>query len=128
LRAARNAPMIGRMKKLALVSTALFACLSGCGGPSETAKPPAAPASEVETAPPVPPAAETATPEIPGPPAAALQPRPSKEGKTETGQSGTALESNAPEKKGCAGLKKDTCKISLGCAWSTKGKGSCVEQ
>ena len=66
--------------------------------------------------------AEPAKSEPAQPATSKTEARPSEAGKSEAGQ---ALQANAPEKKTCAGLKKDVCKITLGCAWSTKG--SCVD-
>ena len=113
--------MIAGMNKLAFLSTAFLVGLCGCGGPSETAQPPATPASDVDAQLHAPQAAEPAKSEAPQPATGKAEARPSEAGKSEAGQSGTALPANAPEKKSCAGLKKDVCKITLGCAWSTKG-------
>jgi hypothetical protein len=116
----RDAQMIAGMNKPALLSAAFLLGLCACGGPSETAKPPTTPTSDVVAELPEPKAAEPAKPEP-------AKPEPAKRstGKTDAAQPGTALQANAPEKKGCAGLKKDVCKITLGCAWSTKG--GCVD-
>jgi hypothetical protein len=116
----REAKIIGGMNKLAFLSTAFLVGLCACGGPSETAKPPATPTSDVGAQAPEPPAAEAAKSEP-------AKPEPAKRAtsKTEAAPSAAALQANAPEKKGCTGLKKDVCKITLGCAWSTKG--SCVD-
>jgi hypothetical protein len=118
--------MIAGMKKLAFLTTAFLVGLCACGGPSETAKPPATPAADVDTQSHAPEAAEPAKSEPSQPAPGKAEARPSEAGKSAAGQSGTALPANAPEKKSCAGLKKDICKISLGCAWSTKKV--CVDQ
>jgi len=110
--------MIAAMNKLAFLSMALLLGLSGCGGSSETATPPAAPTSQAEATP-APKAAEPAKAEIPATSKPEVAPPPAA--KSEAAQPGQALPANAPEKKGCTGLKKDICKITLGCAWSTKG-------
>jgi hypothetical protein len=117
--------MIMGMNKLAFLSTAFLVGLCGCGGPSETAKPSANPTSDVGTQLEAPKAAEPAKSETAQPATSNADARPSAAGKSQAGQSGTALQANAPEKKGCTGLKKDICKITLGCAWSTKGM--CVD-
>jgi hypothetical protein len=117
--------MIAGMNKLAFLSTAFLVGLCACGGPSETAKPSAAPTSDVGTPLEAPKAAGPATSETAQPATSKADARPSEGRKSETGQPGTVLQANAQEKKGCAGLKKDVCKITLGCAWSTKGM--CVE-
>jgi hypothetical protein len=117
--------MIAGMNKLAFLSTAFLVGLCGCGGPSETAKPSATPASDVGAEVQAPQGAEPAKTETAQPATTKTDARPSEAGKSQAGQPGTALQANAPEKKGCAGLKKDLCKITLGCAWSTKGM--CVD-
>jgi hypothetical protein len=113
--------MIVGMNKLACLSPAFVVGLCACGGQSETAKPPATPTSDVGAELPEPKAAEPAKSETPPPTTSKPDARKSEAGKSEAGQSGTALQANAPEQKGCAGKKKDICKVSLGCAWSTKG-------
>lgn len=109
------------MNNLAFLSTAFLVGLCACGGPSETAKPTTAPTSDQLPAP----AAETAKSETGQPATGKAEASPAGAGKSETAQPGTVLQANAPEKKSCASLKKDVCKITLGCAWSTKG--SCVD-
>jgi hypothetical protein len=117
--------MIAAMNKLAFLSTAFLVGLGACGGPSETAKPSVTPTSDVGPALEAPKGAEAATSETAQPATSKSDARPSEAGKTQAGQPGAALPANAPEKKSCASLKKDVCKITLGCAWSTKG--SCVD-
>lgn len=123
--------MIAAMSKLTFLFTVVLVGFCGCGGQSETAKPPAAPASEVGGEPPAPEAAQPANPEVAQPaPATTEASKPegdqAKAAKAEGTQRGTVLNANASEKKSCANLKKDVCKVTLGCAWSTTKK--CIDQ
>jgi hypothetical protein len=91
--------------------------LSGCGGQSASSPPAKQPTSDVDVEFHEPEAAETEETNT-----EAAKP---EAGKAEPAKSETNSNANAP-KKGCAGLKQDTCQITMGCAWSTKKV--CVDQ
>ncbi len=113
------------MSKLTLFATLVLFGLPGCGGQSEASKPPATPGSDVEVKSDEPAASEPAASEPSSTEAEPSESGKSESGKSESGKSGANQQANAP-KKGCTGLKKETCEITLGCAWSTKKV--CVEQ
>jgi hypothetical protein len=123
--------MIAGMSKLTLLFTVVLVAFCGCGGQSETAKPAATPAPEVGAEPRAPEAAVPANSEIGQPaPAAAEASKPegdqAKAAKTEGTQRGTVVNAGPSDKKSCPSLKKDVCKVTLGCAWSTTKK--CIDQ
>ncbi len=118
--------MIAAMSKLTFrfLSSIILFGLGSCGGQSESSKPPETPTSDVDVKFHEPEAAEPAE----ATPSEAESPKPEAakpESPPAAGTSGTNQQANAP-KKGCAGLKKDVCEITLGCAWSTKKV--CVDQ
>lgn len=138
-----NAQMIVGMPMLTRLFTVVLVGFCGCGGQSETAKPSVTPAPEIGAEPRAPEAAQPAASDTaPSTPAAAEagkteadQPKAgngkteadqAKAGKTEGPQRGTVVNANPSEKKSCASLKKDVCKVTLGCAWSTTKK--CIDQ
>ncbi len=124
--------MIPGMSKLTFVSTVLIAALSGCGGQSGESPPAKQPTSDVDVKFNEPEAAESeganAEPEkaeAEKPEAAKPEAGKPEAGKSETGKGETNTKSSGA-KKGCTGLKKDTCEITMGCAWSSKKV--CVDQ
>jgi len=121
--------MIRGMLKLTFVSTVLVAALAGCGGQSAESAPPKEPTSDVDVKFHAP---EEGTgsqetnegDEAEGGKAEAEKPEAAK---PEAGKSaGKGDTKGDAAKKGCAGLKKDTCEITMGCAWSSKKV--CVDQ
>ena len=116
--------MIPGMLKLTFVSTVFIAALAGCGGQTAESPPAKEPTSDVDVKFHEPEATESeeanAEPEKPA--ADQAEAGKSEAGKSEAGKGDT--KTNA--KKGCAGLKKDTCEITMGCAWSTKKV--CIDQ
>jgi hypothetical protein len=123
----QKARMIPGMLKLTFVSTVVIAALSGCGGQSASSPPSKQPTSDVdvefhepETAESEGTSSDTGKSEVDQ--AEADKP---EAGKSEPAKSETNSKANAA-KKGCAGLKQDTCQITMGCAWSSKKV--CVDQ
>jgi hypothetical protein len=127
--------MIAAMSKLMILSGVAIFSLSGCGSQSATSSAPARPTSDVDVEFHEPAASEpeasnneAGKPEADKPGADKSDSDKSdsdKPGKAQAGKSETNSKTNAA-KKGCAGLKQDTCQITMGCAWSTKKV--CVDQ
>jgi hypothetical protein len=91
-------------------SVCVIALCLQCGGSATPAEEPTSP---------------TESPEAPSA-APAGEEKPSEAPASEEKSGDKAEEKAAPAKKGCAGLPKNDCKVTVGCAWNDLKK--CVEE
>jgi hypothetical protein len=113
------------------VSTVFIAALAGCGGQTaESAPAKEPPTSDVDVKfhePEEGTGSEETAAEAEQPAAEKAEAEKPEAAKPEAGKSaGKGDTKGDAAKKGCAGLKKDTCEITMGCAWSSKKV--CVDQ